>query len=123
MSRKQRKPIWLIPYGFVILMIVALVLEGKDNLPGWANELLGIGIVFFVFSLIALWVHLNTAALMDEEIERAKNEKLIITEYPPTQPQKSARKEFGDPTSDDHKDKFNEFRDPYQIKSVIHSRN
>lgn len=115
MPRKQRKPAWFILYVLVVLMIVALVLEGKDGLPGWANELVGIGIVFFVFGSIALWVHLNTAALMDEEIERAKHEELVITEYPPKQPRKKPRDGNGDNNSPTY--------DPFWSDEVTHSRN
>ncbi len=89
MSKKQRKPIWLIPYSFVVLMIVALILEGKDGLPGWANEVAGIGIVIIVFGAIALWVHFNTATLLDEEMERSKHEKITITEYLPIEPREN----------------------------------
>jgi predicted membrane channel-forming protein YqfA (hemolysin III family) len=115
MPQKRRKPAWFILYILVVLMIVALALEGKDSLPGWANEALGIGIVFFVFGSIALWVHMNTSALLDEEIERAKGEKLVITEYPPTQPTMMTRNGDGDEDA--------VFYDPLRTNEVTHSRN
>jgi len=122
MSRKQHKPTWLLPFGLIILMIVALVLESKDGLPGWANEAFGIGVVFFVFGLIALWVHLNAATLQDEELERTKHEKLVITEYPPIPPQ-SAHNRSGNGASDDAKDSFNNSQDAFQINPIAHYRN
>jgi hypothetical protein len=115
MPRKQRKPAWFILYFLIVFMIVALVLEGKDGLPGWANEGLGIGIVLFVFGSIALWVHLNTAALLDEEIERAKHEKYVITEYPPKQPSNKKRNGDGDDDSVSY--------DPFQINQVTQFHN
>jgi hypothetical protein len=123
MSRKQRKPTWLIPYGLVFLMIVALVLEGRDGLPGWANEVTAIGIVILVFTGILLWVNLNAATLQDEEIEQAKHEKLVITEYPPTQPREHARNESGDGAGDDTKDSFSDFHGSFQINPVMQYRN
>ena len=77
MPRKQQTLGWFILYILVVLMVVAIVLGAKDELPGWANDALGIGIVFFVFGSLALWVHLNTSALLDEEIERAKHEQAV----------------------------------------------
>ena len=115
MPRKQRKPAWFILYFLVVLMIVALVLEGKDGLPGWANDALGIGIVLFVFGSMALWVHLNTGALLDEEVKRYRNEEFIFTEYPPKQPSKKTRNGNGDDDSVSY--------DPFQINQVTHFRN
>ena len=123
MSRKQRKPTWLVPYALVIFMIVALVLEGRDGLPGWANEITAIGIVLLVFSGMLLWVNLNAAALQDEEIEQAKHEKLVITEYPPTQPRKSAHNGSEDGARDDAEDSFNDFHGSFQINPVMPYRN
>ncbi len=91
MPKKHGKPAWFILYMLVILMIAALVLEGRDGLPGWANELVGIGIIFFILGAIALWVYLNTTALLDEEVERAKHGELEITDVPPKQPAKKSR--------------------------------
>lgn len=115
MPRKQSKPVRLILYALVPLMVVALVLLGGDRLPAWANEVVGIGIVFSVFGAIALWVYLNTSALLDEEVERAKHEKLVITEYPPKQPRKKPRDGDGDNDSASY--------DPFQINQVTHYRN
>ena len=115
MSQKRRKPTWSILYALVVLMIVALVLLGKDGLPPWANEAVGIGIVIFVFSMMALWVHLNTSALLNEEMERAKYEKLVITVYPPKQPAKKMRSE----KDDDDSVSYN----PFQINEMTHHRN
>ena len=77
MPRRQRTLVSFILYILVVLMVVAIVLGAKDGLPGWANDALGIGIVFFVFGSLALWVHLNTSALLDEEIERAKHDQTV----------------------------------------------
>ena len=77
MPRRQRTLVSFILYILVVLMVLAIALGAKDGLPGWANDALGIGIVFFVFGSLALWVHLNTSALLDEEIERAKHDLTV----------------------------------------------
>ncbi len=115
MPRKQRKPAWFILYALVVLMIVVLVLVGRDGLPGWANETLDIGIVIFVFGAMALWVHLNAGALLDEEVKRNRYEEFIFTEYPPKQPSKKSRNGDGDDDLVSY--------DPFQINQVTHSRN
>lgn len=114
MPKKQHQSSWFVLYILVVVMLVALVLEGRDGLPAWANEVVGIGIVLFVFGVIALWVHLNAAALINEELERAGHENLQITVYLPTQP---AQKSPDGGNSD------SVFRDPFQIDQVPHFRN
>ncbi len=85
MSKKQRKPVWLVLYALAPLMILALVLIGRDGLPSWANELAGIAIIFFAFGGLLLWVHANTTALLDEESRETKQEEYHFVEYPPQQ--------------------------------------
>ena len=46
MPRKQRTLVSFILCILVVLMVVAIVLGAKDKLPVWANDALGIGIVF-----------------------------------------------------------------------------
>jgi hypothetical protein len=115
MPRKQRRLVWFILYILVVLMVVAIVLGAKDGLPGWANDAMGIGIVFFVFGSLALWVHLNTSALLDEEIERAKHDRLVITVNPPKQPSKKTRNGEGEDDSVS--------QDPSWSNGATHSHN
>ncbi len=115
MPRKQRKPAWFILYFLVIFMIVALVLEGRDGLPGWANEWLGIGIVLFVFGAMALWVHLNAGGLLDEEMKETQFEEFDITEYPPLQPRRDPSDGDGDSDSVSY--------DPFQINQMTQFHN
>ncbi len=100
MPAKQRKPAWFILYVLVFLMIAIFVLESKDGLPNWANEFASFVIVLIVFGAMALWVHVNMPALMDEERRKNPQGELHIHEYPPVkppQPEKEddkVRKEF-----------------------------
>ena len=114
MLRKHRKPVWLILCVFAVLVILVLVLEGGDRSLGWTNEVTGIGIVFFVLGAIALWVYLNTTALLDEEVERVKHGKLEITKDLPKQPPKESRN--GDTKNDSVS------YDARHINQVTHSR-
>jgi len=116
MSRKKHTLSSLLPYGFIVLMIIALIMESKDGLPVWANEITAIGIVLVVFSGILLWHKLNTATMQDEEIELAKHEKLIITEYPPTLPPIQS-------PNDDDQNNHGDLLDALQINQVTHYRN
>jgi hypothetical protein len=86
MTIKPRKPAWLIPFALVILMGVALLLESRDGLPAWANDVAGVLIVLSVFAAIALWVRANMSAIMEEELREAGDEEFHITVYPPTKP-------------------------------------
>ncbi len=83
MSNKPRKPSWLIPFAFVILMGVILLLESQDGLPVWANDVAGVLVVLAAFGAITFWVHANAAALMEEDLSESGAVDLYITVYPP----------------------------------------
>ncbi len=86
MSNKPRKPNWLVPFAFVILMGVILLLESQDGLPAWANDVAGILVVLSAFGAIAFWVHANAAALMEDDLCESGAVDLHITVYPPVKP-------------------------------------
>lgn len=82
MEMKQRKPGWWILYALLISVIGALALESWDGLPSWANEFAGIGIVLGFFSVVAVWVSVNTPFLEEEDYRKHDNEELRVYEYP-----------------------------------------
>lgn len=83
MSKKQRKPSWLILYVLVFAMIAVFILESKDGLPDWANEFATIVIIIFVFAAMVLWVHVNMSSLMEEELGNIKPGEFRMEEIPP----------------------------------------
>ena len=83
MLKKQSKPKWFILYALVVLMIAAFVIEGKDGLPSWANELVDFGIVIFVFATMIFWIRMNASTLWQDELSNIRPEEFHIREYPP----------------------------------------
>jgi hypothetical protein len=88
MTKRQSKPSWWILYVLVVLMIVVLIAASQDGLPNWANEIGDMGIIAIVFGAMALWVLVNTPALLDEEMNKPGFE-LHIEEYLPMSPSSS----------------------------------
>lgn len=86
MSKQKRKPLWLIPIALLFAVLGVLVLLGRDGLPGWANETVGIAVVLFLFAGMAVWFHLSMPAFLDEELEQSKHEEITVAEYLPGQP-------------------------------------
>jgi hypothetical protein len=61
---KPGRPAWWVLYALVPLMGGLLVLEHRAALPpGW-HTVVQIGIVLFIYSLVWLWLHASTLALL-----------------------------------------------------------
>ncbi len=86
MKRQYRKPKWWIPTLLVIAMLGGLAAMTQDGLPTWANEIAGIAIVIIFFGGVAVWLHLDEGALLDEEARAAAQETYLIEEYDPARP-------------------------------------
>ncbi len=69
MERKI-KPNWWIPFSFVPLMIVAILLESHLKYAVEVHEIVDVGIVIATFSLMVGWVRINSTALMEEDSAR-----------------------------------------------------
>ncbi len=86
MTRQYRKPKWWIPISLMIAMLVGLAAITQDRLPVWANEIAGVTIVLLFFGGLAVWLHIDEGALLDEEARNAENEIYRVTEYGPERP-------------------------------------
>jgi hypothetical protein len=67
MMRKGKANWWML-YALIPSMPILLVVEGR--IPGSALEhrLMEFGIVLLAFGLVALWVHANESALIEQEM-------------------------------------------------------
>ncbi len=66
MERKT-KANWWIPFSFVPLMIVAILLESHLTYATAIHEIVDSGIVIVMFGSMLLWVRLNSDKLMEED--------------------------------------------------------
>ena len=74
----------------VLLMIIVLIAASQDGLPNWANEIGEVGVIAIFFGTVALWVLVNTPALLDEQLNEPGFGELHIEEYMPLSPSPSA---------------------------------
>lgn len=77
--KHNTKPNWWVPFSFVPLMIVAILLESHLSYPTAVHEIADSGIVIATFSLMVGWVHLNADKLSEEDYAK---ERWIFTEEP-----------------------------------------
>ena len=77
--KRTTKPNWWIPFSFVPLMIVAILLESHLTYAAAIHELVDSGIVIVMFGSMLGWMRLNADKLAEED--RAK-EKWVFTEEP-----------------------------------------
>ncbi len=76
MERKI-KPNWWIPFSFVPLMIVAILLESRLQYATQIHEIVDSGIVIVAFGSMLGWMHLNADKLMEED---SAKEHWVFTE-------------------------------------------
>ncbi len=66
MERKT-KPNWWIPFSFVPLMIIAILLESHLTYAAEIHEIVDSGIVIVTFGSMLGWMRLNADKLMEED--------------------------------------------------------
>ena len=67
---KRQNPRWWLLYLTMPLMIGLLVLEGRLPEPPVVHQIMEMGIVIVCFGLMAVWVHANEGARVNEEFEK-----------------------------------------------------
>ncbi len=78
MERKT-KPNWWIPFSFVPLMIIAILLESHLTYAVQIHEIVDSGIVIVAFGSMLGWMRLNADKLMEED---SAKEHWVFTEEP-----------------------------------------
>ncbi|MBI5033829.1 MAG: hypothetical protein HZB51_25200 [Chloroflexi bacterium] len=74
----KTKPNWWIPFSFVPLMIVALLIESQFKYALEVHEIVDSGIVIATFGLMVGWVRINAVAL--EEADHSRERWVFIEE-------------------------------------------
>jgi hypothetical protein len=69
---RKRRPNWWMLYALIPAMPILFLIEGRIPESALEHRLMEFGIVLFVFGLIALWVHANESALIEEEMTDVK---------------------------------------------------
>ena len=77
--KQKSKPNWWIPFSFVPLMIVAILLESQIKYAVQIHEIVDGSIVIVMFSAMLGWMHLNADKLMEED---SAKEHWVFTEEP-----------------------------------------
>ena len=83
MSNKEQKPAWWILYLLIPGMIGLLMLAGQLPLVSWEYQIVDVGIVLFVFGLMALWIHANQSALTWDEVRQTDWTEMRIQVFEP----------------------------------------
>ncbi len=69
---RKGKPNWWMLYALIPSIPILLVIESRIPGSSLEHRLMEFGIVLLGFGLIALWVHANEPALIEEEMTNAK---------------------------------------------------
>ena len=70
MKKSPKKPNAWVLFSILPFMAALLWLDGDLRIPVAVHQILEIGIVLLAFGLMALWVHANQAALIEEDAGR-----------------------------------------------------
>ena len=77
--KRKSKPNWWIPFSFVPLMIIALLLESQIKYAVEIHEIVDSGIVIATFGLMVGWVGINAQAIAEQD---STKEQWIFIEEP-----------------------------------------